>query len=58
MTDNKFLVGVYDDERVVLKAVDKVRQSGIKIHEVFTPFPVHGLGHALGYEMPRMGVTA
>jgi hypothetical protein len=58
MTDNKFLVGIYDDERVVLKAVEKVRESGIKIHEVFTPFPVHGLGHALGYKMPRMGVPA
>ena len=58
MTDNKYLVGVYDDERVVLKAVTDVRDSGIKIHEVFTPFPVHGLGHALGYAMPRMGVPA
>lgn len=58
MADNKYLVGVYDDERVLLTAVARVRESGIKIHEVFTPFPVHGLGHALGYAQPRMGVPA
>lgn len=58
MADNKYLVGVYDDERVVLTAVEKIRNANIKIHEVFTPFPVHGLGHALGYAHPRMGVPA
>lgn len=58
MADNKYLVGVYDDERVVMTAIESVRRSGIKIHEVFTPFPIHGLGHALGYSSPRMGIPA
>jgi hypothetical protein len=42
--DKNFLVGIFDDEDLVLDGVDKVRQSGVKIHEVFSPFPVHGLG--------------
>lgn len=58
MADKKYIVGVYDDERVVLDAVEKVRKAGVKIHEVFTPFPVHGLDHVLGYDRPRMGVPA
>jgi hypothetical protein len=58
MADKKYIVGVYDDEDVVVKAVEKVRNSGVKIHEVFTPFPIHGLDHALGYDRPRMGVAA
>lgn len=58
MADKKYIVGVYDDEDVVVKAVSKVRDSGVKIHEVFTPFPIHGLDHALGYDRPRMGVAA
>lgn len=58
MADKKYIVGIYDDERVVLDAVGKVRAAGVKIHEVFTPFPVHGLDHVLGYDRPRMGIPA
>lgn len=58
MADKKYIVGVFDDEDVVVKASKKVREAGVKIHEVFTPFPIHGLDHALGYERPRMGVAA
>ncbi|MFN3587828.1 MAG: DUF3341 domain-containing protein [Spirosomataceae bacterium] len=58
MAETKYIVGVFDDEEVVVNAVTEVRQKGVKIHEVFTPFPIHGLDHALGYDRPRMGVPA
>lgn len=58
MTETKYIVGVFDDEEVVVHAVSDVRNQGIKIHEVYTPFPIHGLDHALGYERARMGVPA
>jgi hypothetical protein len=58
MADKKYIVGIFDDEDVVMDAVSKVRGSNIKIHEVFCPYPVHGLDHVLGYERPRMGVPA
>jgi len=58
MADNKYLVGVFDDEDVVLHAVEEVRHSGVKIHEVYTPFAIHGLDRALGYDRPRMGISA
>ncbi|MFC3812311.1 DUF3341 domain-containing protein [Lacihabitans lacunae] len=58
MADKKYIVGIFDDEDVVMDAVTKVRGSNIKIHEVFCPYPVHGLDHVLGYERPRMGVPA
>jgi hypothetical protein len=58
MADKKYLVGIFNDEDVVLDAVQKIRSKGIKIHEVFCPYPVHGLDHVLGYERPRMGVPA
>ena len=32
--DKNFILGVYDDEDVLLDAVSKVRESGVKIHEV------------------------
>jgi hypothetical protein len=44
----KFVVGSFDDEAVLFPAVKNVRKAGYKIHDVYTPFPVHGLDHALG----------
>lgn len=59
MESNKnFLLGIYSDEDVLLQAVKEVRKNGVKIYEVFTPFPVHGLEHALGYQKSRLPVVA
>jgi hypothetical protein len=44
----KFVVGTFTDEKVLFPAVKNVRRAGYKIHDVYTPFPVHGLDHALG----------
>lgn len=48
MAIKRFAVGCYDDEEVLFPAVKKVRNSGYKLHDVYTPFPVHGLDQALG----------
>jgi hypothetical protein len=48
MAVKKFVVGSYEDESVLFSAVKKVRNSGYRILDVYTPFPVHGLDHALG----------
>lgn len=59
MESNKhFVLGVYEDEDVLLDAVTKVRQSGIKIKEVYSPFPVHGLDEVLGYKRTRLPKAA
>lgn len=56
--DTHFVLGVYDDEDVLLHAVEKVRGSGVKIHEVYSPYPVHGLEHVLGYKRSRLPIAA
>ncbi len=53
-----YLLGIYDDEDVLLAAVKKVRSAGIKIHEVFSPYPVHHLDEALGYKRTRLPIAA
>jgi hypothetical protein len=59
MEANKhFVVGIFDDEDVLLDGVKKVRASGIRIYEVYTPFPVHGLDEALGYSRTRLPIAA
>jgi hypothetical protein len=56
--DKNFLVGVFDDEDVLLTGVTSIRQSGVKIHEVYSPFPVHGLDEVLGYKRTRLPIAA
>lgn|SRR5688572_12612447 len=56
--DKNFLVGVFDDEDVLLNGVTSIRQSGVKIHEVYSPFPVHGLDEVLGYKRTRLPIAA
>ena len=53
-----FVLGVYDDEDVLLKAIGKVRGAGIKIDEVYSPFPVHGIDEELGYKKSRLPIAA
>jgi Protein of unknown function (DUF3341) len=56
--DKNFLVGIFDDEDVLLDGVTSIRKSGVKIHEVYSPFPVHGLDEVLGYKRSRLPVAA
>ncbi len=57
--DNKhYLVGIFDDEDVLLHAVEQIRDKGVKIEEVYSPFPVHGLDEVLGYKRSRLPIAA
>ncbi|GAB3577158.1 DUF3341 domain-containing protein [Spirosoma luteolum] len=56
--NSKFLVGIYDDDDVVLEAVKEVRSAGVRIHEVYSPFPIHGLDVALGHPRTKLGIAA
>lgn len=59
MESNKhFVVGIFDDEDVLVQAVRDVRKNGVIIHEVYSPFPVHGIDDALGYERSRLPIAA
>ena len=48
MAVKKFVVGIFTDEDVLFPAIKKVRSAGYKIHDVYTPMPIHGMDHALG----------
>jgi hypothetical protein len=57
MAVKKYAVAVYNDEAVLFPAVKNVRKKGYKIHDVFTPFAVHGLDEALGYKTSDLHVA-
>lgn len=54
---NKVLYGLYDDEEILIKAIDKANDDHLEIMDVFTPFPVHGLEHHLHLTESRLHVT-
>ncbi|WP_425391733.1 DUF3341 domain-containing protein [Ekhidna sp.] len=53
-----YVLGVYDDEDVLMDAIKNVRESGVKIEEVYSPFPVHGIEEVLGYKRSWLSVAA
>ena len=53
-----FVLGIYDDEDILLKAVKQIRDAGVKIQEVYSPFPVHGIDDVLGYKRSRLPIAA
>ena len=54
----KFIVGIYEDEDILLNAISSVKEKGINIYEVYSPFPVHGIENKLGYKRSRLSVAA
>ena len=56
--DKHFVVGIFDDEDILLKGIKKVRDNGVKIQDVYSPFPVHGIDDALGLKRTRLPIAA
>ena len=48
MAVKKFVVGCFEEEEVLFSAVKKVRKGGYKLHDIYTPMPIHGLDTAMG----------
>lgn len=55
---NKTLVyGLYDDEEILLDAIKQANADHLEIDDVYTPFPVHGLEHAMGLSESRLHIA-
>ena len=52
------IIGIFEDEAVLLKAIRNLRDQGISIYEVYSPYPVHGIDDALGYKRSRLPIAA
>lgn len=53
-----YTVGIFNDEDSLMTAIKNVREAGVKIEEVFSPYAVHGIDGALGYKMTRLPIAA
>ena len=50
----KFMVGTFLDSQSLLEAVHAVRAHNFRIYDVYTPYPVHDLEHAMGLRRTRL----
>jgi hypothetical protein len=53
-----FLVARFDEEAAIVAAARAVRGAGFRIFDAFTPYPVHGLDHAMGIRDSRLPIVA
>ncbi|WP_163708958.1 DUF3341 domain-containing protein [Mangrovibacterium lignilyticum] len=42
------MVGVFDNEFDLVKAFEKVKAKGVKVDEVYTPYPIHEILEGMG----------
>lgn len=55
---NKVIYAVYDDPEVLKSAARKLVISGVKVKDVYSPFPVHGLDPIIGITRTRLGIAS
>jgi hypothetical protein len=59
MATNKHIIhGIFGDEEPLLAACRKLRSAGIRIKDVFTPFPVHGIDGVIGLPRTRIAICS
>ena len=54
--DKKFLLGIFDDDHVLVDAIKDIKSKGVKIHDGYTPFAVHGMDDVMGFSRTRLTV--
>ena len=55
---NKVVHAIYNDDDILLDAVQKTKAAHYHIEEIYTPFPVHGLDKAMGLAGTRLAICA
>lgn len=54
----KVIYAVYEDPEILKSAAKKLVRAGVKVKDVFSPFPVHGLDPIIGVKRTRLAIAA
>jgi hypothetical protein len=54
----KVIYAMYDDDDVLKDGAKKLVAKGMKVSEVFSPFPIHGIDPIIGIKQTRLGIMA
>jgi len=55
---DKIIYAMYDDDDVLKDGAKKLVAKGVKVAEVFSPFPIHGIDPIIGIQNTRLGIMA
>ncbi|HNR86318.1 MAG TPA: DUF3341 domain-containing protein [Taishania sp.] len=54
----KVIYAMYDDDDVLKDGAKKLVAKGIKVADVFSPFPIHGIDPIIGVKNTRLGIMS
>jgi hypothetical protein len=54
----KIIYAMYDDDDVLKDGAKKLVAKGVKVAEVFSPFPIHGIDPIIGVKHTRLGIMS
>jgi|TARA_B110000259_G_scaffold168126_1_gene196935 hypothetical protein len=52
------IYAMYDDDATLLHGAEKLVEKGVRIKDVFSPFPIHGIDPVIGIRKTRLAVCA
>lgn len=55
---SKAIYALYDDDEVMMDGAKAILAKNVRIHDVYSPFPVHGLEKVLGIKWTRLAICA
>lgn len=55
---NKVFHVMYDDDQKLMDAAKSLVGQGIRVKEVFSPFPIHGLDPVIGIKRTRLAICS
>lgn len=58
MSNIKYILGSFGDPDEMMHGIDKLQENNIKIHDVYTPMPIHGIENKLGVKRSRLDIAA
>lgn len=55
---SKIIYAMYDDDAVLYEGAKKLVAKGVRIKDVFSPFPIHGIDPIIGVRKTRLAICA
>jgi hypothetical protein len=57
MSTKKKIYGLYNDDEIMVKGAKALVAKGIKVSDVYSPFPVHGIEKIIGMKWTRLAIA-
>ena len=55
---DKVIYAMYDDDDTLMNGAKHLVKEGVKVSDVYSPFPLHGIDLLIGVEPTRLGIAA